>query len=247
MPAPTQPRILIVEDEPAIADTLLYALGTEGFATEHCLLGRDGLAALRRGGFALAILDVGLPDMNGFDLCRELRRETDLPVIFLTARGEEIDRIVGLEIGADDYVVKPFSPREVAARVRSILRRARPAAPARPPDPTQAPTQAPHPTPDPTPAGFRIDADACAIQYRGHTLELTRYEYLLLKTLVESPRRVFSRGQLMQHVWTAPDHSLERTVDTHIKTLRAKLKAIDPAADPILTHRGLGYGLRVPR
>lgn len=237
MPEPTAARILIVEDEQAIADTLIYALGTEGFATEHCLLGRDALAALRRGGYRFAILDVGLPDMNGFDLCRELRRESEIPVIFLTARGEEIDRIVGLEIGADDYVVKPFSPREVAARVRSILRRAHPAPP--PPAPTTRPA--------PTTAGFAIDDDACCIQYLGQALDLTRYEYLLLKTLVESPRRVFSRGQLMQRVWTAPDHSLERTVDTHIKTLRAKLKAVDPAADPIVTHRGVGYGLRGPR
>ena len=118
-------RILIVEDEQAIADTLIYALGTDGFATEHCLLGRDALASLSRGGFALTILDVGLPDMNGFDLCRELRRTNEIPVIFLTARSDEIDRIVGLEIGADDYVVKPFSPREVSTRVRAILRRVR--------------------------------------------------------------------------------------------------------------------------
>ncbi|WP_295455420.1 two-component system response regulator CreB [uncultured Thiodictyon sp.] len=241
MPDPTAARILIVEDEQAIADTLIYALGTDGFVTEHCLLGRDALAALRRGNFVLMILDVGLPDMNGFDLCRELRRESNIPVIFLTARNDEIDRIVGLEIGADDYVVKPFSPREVAARVRSVLRRARPAPtlPDRQPDP---PTDLP-----PTAPGFAIDEDAHCIRYCGQALELTRYEHLLLKTLVESPRRVFSREQLMQRVWTAPDHSLERTVDTHIKTLRAKLKAVDPAADPIVTHRGIGYSLLRPR
>jgi two-component system, OmpR family, catabolic regulation response regulator CreB len=238
MPDPTPQRILIVEDEQAIADTLIYALGTDGFATEHCLLGRDGLAALRRGGLALAILDVGLPDMNGFDLCRELRRESEIPVIFLTARSDEIDRIVGLEIGADDYVVKPFSPREVAARVRGILRRTRS---------TQAPNGQPECHPGPAPTGFEIDDEGHCIRYRGQTLALTRYEYLLLKTLLESPRRIFSRGQLMQQVWTAPDHSLERTVDTHIKTLRAKLKTVDPESDPIVTHRGLGYGMRAAR
>jgi two-component system catabolic regulation response regulator CreB len=240
MSEPTQRRILIVEDEQPIADTLVYALGTEGFATEHCLLGRDALAALGRGGFDLMVLDVGLPDMNGFDLCRELRRGNEIPVIFLTARAAEIDRIVGLEIGADDYVVKPFSPREVAARVRTILRRARLA-----PDPAAAPT-APSEARPSTP-GFRVDDEAQCIHYRGQTLDLTRYEYLLLKTLLESPRRVFSRGQLMQRVWTAPDHSLERTVDTHIKTLRSKLKAVDPTADPILTHRGVGYSLGTGR
>ncbi len=240
MPEPTQRRILIVEDEQPIADTLVYALGTEGFATEHCLLGRDALAALGRGGFDLMVLDVGLPDMNGFDLCRELRRGNEIPVIFLTARAAEIDRIVGLEIGADDYVVKPFSPREVAARVRTILRRARVA-----PDPAAAPKALSEKSS--ATLGFRVDDEAQCIHYRGQALDLTRYEYLLLKTLLESPRRVFSRGQLMQRVWTAPDHSLERTVDTHIKTLRAKLKAVDPAADPILTHRGVGYSLSTGR
>jgi two-component system, OmpR family, catabolic regulation response regulator CreB len=243
-------RILIVEDEQAIADTLIYALGTDGFATEHCLLGRDALASLDRGGFALTILDVGLPDMNGFDLCRELRRTNEIPVIFLTARSDEIDRIVGLEIGADDYVVKPFSPREVSTRVRAILRRVR-TFPASDRDNPAVPTAGPRPgtAPDPAPEilGFSIDDESLCIRYRGQALPLTRYEYLLLKTLLESPRRIFSRGQLMQRVWTAPDHSLERTVDTHIKTLRAKLRALDPEADPIVTHRGLGYGLRGPR
>lgn len=246
MPESSPQRILIVEDEQAIADTLIYALGTDGFATEHCLLGRDALASLSRGGFALTILDVGLPDMNGFDLCRELRRTNEIPVIFLTARSDEIDRIVGLEIGADDYVVKPFSPREVSTRVRAILRRARRIAV---PDRHDAVDPGPVARPDPAPEilGFSIDDESLCIRYRGQALSLTRYEYLLLKTLLESPRRIFSRGQLMQRVWTAPDHSLERTVDTHVKTLRAKLRALDPEADPIVTHRGLGYGLRGPR
>lgn len=232
----TAPRILIVEDEQAIADTLIYALKTDGLATEHFLLGRDALAALAVGGFDLMVLDVGLPDMNGFDLCRELRRTSDLPVIFLTARGDEVDRIVGLEIGADDYVVKPFSPREVSARVRTILRRMR--APAARNEGTDAPA--------PLAAerlGFQIDPEARRIHYRGQPLELTRYEFLLLETLLGAPRRIFTRGELMQRCWTAPDHSLERTVDTHIKTLRAKLRAIDPDTDPIVTHRGVGYGL----
>ena len=230
----TRRRVLICEDEQAIADTLVYALGTEGFAVEHCVLGRDGLAALRAGGFDLLLLDVGLPDMNGFDLCRELRRESEIPVIFLTARGDEIDRIVGLEIGADDYVVKPFSPREVAARVRTVLRRVGAA-------PGQSAVAVP------APLTFQVEEEAQCIRFHGEALVLTRYEYLMLKTLIEAPRRIFSREQLMQRVWVAPDHSLERTVDTHIKTLRAKLKAVDPGSDPIVTHRGLGYGLRGAR
>ncbi|NEV63674.1 two-component system response regulator CreB [Thiorhodococcus minor] len=227
-----QPRhILIVEDEQAIADTLIYALRTEGFTTTHCLLGQEGLAQAVAGGVDLMILDIGLPDLSGFEVCRELRRTSELPVLFLTARGDEIDRIVGLEIGADDYVVKPFSPREVAVRVRRILRRL-------------APGESVQPVAQGGP--FEVDPQQCSIRYFGSVLALTRYEYALLATLVGAPGRVFSRAQLMQRVWTHPEHSLERTVDTHIKTLRAKLRAVRPDLDPICTHRGLGYALEMP-
>ncbi len=217
--------ILIVEDEPAIAETLQYALQTEGFEPHWAALAQDALARLREREFALAILDVGLPDMHGFDLCRRMREVSDLPVVFLTARGEEIDRVVGLEIGADDYITKPFSPREVVARVRVILRRmARAAAP-----------------PAAEPSGLVVDEDRASAHFNGRELLLTRYEFLLLKTLAARPRQVFSRQQLMDAVWVAPGYSGERTVDTHVKTLRAKLREADPRADPIRTHRGLGY------
>jgi two-component system, OmpR family, catabolic regulation response regulator CreB len=224
---PEKRRILIIEDEQAIADTLIYALRTEGFETEHRLLGHDGLAAVAGGGLDLLILDIGLPDINGFDLCRELRRSSDLPVLILTARSDEIDRIVGLELGADDYVIKPFSPREVAVRVRTILRRSGPRS-----DP-------------PIPGPFLVDEASRIIRFHGKALDLTRYEYALLATLIGAPGRVFSRGQLMQQVWTHPEHSLERTVDTHIKTLRGKLRAVRSEADPIRTHRGIGYSLEI--
>lgn len=219
-------RILIVEDEPAIADTLCYALSTEGFEPEHFQLGRDALKALQKQGYALALLDIGLPDMSGIDLLREIRKISDLPVIFLTARNTEIDRILGLEIGADDYVTKPFSPREVVARVRTVLRRSLPAA---------APVAI---------LAFILNPQAQHIHYQGVLLDLTRYEYLLLKTLIEEPLRIFSRVQLMQKIWTAPDHSFERTVDTHIKTLRGKLVVIRPDEQPICTHRNQGYSLK---
>jgi len=222
-------RILIVEDEPAIADTLIYALSSEGYHPEHTTLAREALERLRTEDFALAILDIGLPDGNGFELCRELRRFSDIPVIFLTARHGEIDRIVGLEIGADDYVSKPFSPREVAARVRVILRRVRP----------ESSNGAATPL-------FKIDERAGRIWFCGQLLELTRYEYLLLKLLAEHPERIFSREQLLDKVWTEPTAVFDRTVDTHIKTLRAKLRAVDPTLDPIRTHRGLGYCLCKP-
>ena len=231
--------ILIAEDELAIADSIAYALRTDGFAPVHVSLGAQVLAAMHAGTAApaLVVLDVGLPDMNGFEVCRQLRQFSDVPVIFLTARSDEIDRIVGLEIGADDYVTKPFSPRELVARIRVVLRRLAPhqGATATPPAATSAPT-----------ARFSLRAEEARILYRGQALDLTRYEYLLLKVLIERPGHVLSRAQLMDLVWTDAADTLERTVDAHVKSLRAKLRAIDPDADPIQTHRGLGYSLVTP-
>ena len=169
-------RLLLVEDEPAIADTVLYALRGDGHEVAHRMLGREALDLARDGAFDLAILDVGLPDIDGFALCRDLRREHALPVIFLTAHGAEVERVLGLEMGADDYMVKPFSPRELAA-------------------------------------------------------------------LLARPGAVFSRAQLMDRVWGDAPESSDRTVDTHVKTLRAKLRAVDAGHDPIRTHRGLGYSV----
>ena len=227
------PRILLVEDESAIADTVLYALREDGHEAVHCLTAGAALAAASADVFDLAILDVGLPDLGGFALCRQLRARGDLPVIFLTARQEEADRVLGFELGADDYVPKPFSPRELAARVRAVLRRARHAeegaGPARP-----APA-----------AGFEHDVDGMRVRYRGRLLELTRYEYGLLAALLARPGAVLSRAQLMDRVWGDALDTGDRTIDTHVKTLRAKLHAIAPDADPIRTHRGLGYSLAV--
>ena len=217
--------ILIVEDELAIADSIAYALRTDGFTPRHVALGQEALDAMRAGGEvpALIVLDVGLPDMNGFEVCRQLRQFCNVPVIFLTARSDEIARIVGLEIGADDYVTKPFSPRELVARIRVVLRRLAP-------QPVNA-------------ARFEVRELEARILFRGHGLELTRYEYLLLKVLIEHPGHVLSRAQLMDWVWADAADTLDRTVDAHIKSLRAKLRTIDPATDPIQTHRGMGYSL----
>lgn len=223
------PRILLVEDEAAIAETVVYALRAEGLDVSHCLTAGE---ALRQGGtgFDLAILDVGLPDMGGFALCRELRRSRDLPVIFLTAQASEMDRVLGLEMGADDYVAKPFSLRELVARVRVVLRRTQPAGG----DGFRSA------------AGFEHDTDGHRIRYHGRLLDLTRYEYGLLAQLLQRPGAVLSRAQLMDRVWGDTLDSGDRTVDTHIKTLRAKLRAVDAdAPDPIRTHRGLGYSLVV--
>ena len=244
--------ILIIEDEPAIADTLVYALKTEGFTPEWCTTGRAGLEALAARPFALVVLDVGLPDGSGFDVCKQIRARSAVPVLFLTARNTELDRVLGLELGGDDYLTKPFSPRELTARVKAILRRTNGSgdvlaggagSPGRPEilDNRSAGTQAasekrPHP--------FAVDEEQCRISYHGVALELTRYEYRLLKALVQRPGRVFSREQLMAAAWEDPAASLDRTVDAHIKTLRAKLRAIAPNEDPIQTHRGLGYSLK---
>jgi two-component system, OmpR family, catabolic regulation response regulator CreB len=234
-----RPRILIVEDEPAIADTLVYALKTEGFEPEWCATGRAGLAALAAKPFALVVLDVGLPDGSGFDVCKTIRRHSAVPVLFLTARNTELDRVLGLEIGGDDYLAKPFSPRELTARVKAILRRVNGGvAVASEPTPSREPGR---------PAEFVVDEERCVIEFRGVPLDLTRYEFRLLRVLLAKPGRVFSRDQLMTAVWEDPGASLDRTVDAHIKLLRAKLRAVAPDADPIQTHRGMGYSLREKR
>jgi two-component system, OmpR family, catabolic regulation response regulator CreB len=223
----SKPTVLIVEDEPGIADTLQYALRTEGFEPRWCASGEAALA--QAGDVALVILDVGLPDISGFELFKRLRAmREDLPVLFLTARGDEIDRVVGLELGADDYITKPFSPRELVARVRSVLRRtgARAAAPA-------AAASAP----------LHCDDGKRQIRYYGQLLDLSRYEYGLLKTLLSRPGFVFTRERLLDLVWDDSTESLDRTVDAHVKTLRAKLKAVAPELEPIRTHRGVGYAL----
>ncbi len=222
-----KPRILIVEDEDAIADALAYALSTDGMTTTHVSLIADARRELADHLPALMILDVGLPDGSGFELCREVRSSSALPIILLTARSEEIDRVVGLELGADDYVTKPFSPREVSLRVRSVLRRVSAA-------PAQVATTL-----------IRVDEDAQRITFSGTPLALTRREYLLLKTLLARPERVCARERLLDAAWGAEAESGDRTVDTHIKTLRAKLKAIRPDLDPIETHRGLGYSINI--
>jgi two-component system catabolic regulation response regulator CreB len=222
-------RILLVEDETAIADAVLYALRAEGWQVEHVVLAGDAMAKIKAGQFDVLILDVGLPDRSGFELCRELRGFTQVPVIFLTARGGEIDRVLGLELGADDYMVKPFSPRELVARVRARLRRAH-AEPAGEWRETGA---------------FAHDAVGQRIRYAGHDLPLTRYEYRLLAQLLARPGAICSRERLMRDVWGDAPETIDRTVDTHIKTLRTKLRALAPDADPIVTHRGLGYSLKV--
>ncbi len=229
----TRKRILLLEDEHAIADTLLYALQSEGFEVQHVRLASQALDAFREQPPHLAILDVGLPDGSGFDVCRTIRKTSELPIVFLTARHEEIDRVLGLELGADDYVVKPFSPREVCARVRAILRRSAVAAVA--PWLLQAPQG----------SLLQLDEAAQRVSCGGEFLPLTRYEFQLLATLLRRPERIFSRVELMDLVWGGALDTSDRTVDAHVKLLRAKLRARGVQAELIQTHRNMGYSIRL--
>jgi two-component system catabolic regulation response regulator CreB len=224
-----KPTILVVEDEPAIADTIQYALESEGFQCHRLEMGAGVVEVLDRQPVALVVLDIGLPDLSGIEVCRRIRQRHDVPIIFLTARAGEVDRVVGLELGADDYVSKPFSPRELAARVKAVLRRAG--------------RGGSLPSPPASPA-FGLDEERHRITYFGRPLDLSRYEYRLLAVLLKRPGRVYSREQLLELVWDAPEASLDRTVDAHVKNLRAKLRHVRPDVDPIATHRGTGYSLR---
>jgi two-component system catabolic regulation response regulator CreB len=227
-------RILLLEDDPAIAGTLAFALEREGWRVDHVLLMREADRHVRSSLPALALLDVALPDGNGLALCRAWRADADarlrtLPVIMLTAQGEEIDRVLGLEAGADDYVAKPFSPRELVARVRALLRRAAWS----PPDDTSA-------------AWLVIDEPGQRAWCAGRALDLTRLELRLLQALARAQGRIRSRAALLDEVWGPGCEANDRTVDTHVKTLRAKLREAAPGGDPIVTHRGLGYALQMP-
>jgi len=232
-------RILLLEDEQAIADTLLFALRREGFEVQHWQLAREALAAFAAQPPDLAILDVGVPDGNGFDVCRTIRKTSELPIVFLTARSEEIDRILGLELGADDYVSKPFSPREVCARVKAILRRSAGHATA------TATAITPATATDTTVRVLQLDEAVQRIRCGDRWLALTRYEYRLLATLLKRPQRIFSRGELMDLVWHDAPDTADRTVDAHIKLLRAKLREAGTRAELIQTHRHMGYSLHI--
>jgi two-component system, OmpR family, catabolic regulation response regulator CreB len=238
MSSMTATHILIVEDEPMIAEAVLYALGTDGFTATWVDTGQAALSALNdsdKAPFDLIVMDVGLPDINGFELFRQVSQTHDLPVIFLTARAGEVDRVVGLELGADDYIAKPFSPRELCARVRTVLRRLQKAQTAtlNPAAPVLAAS-----------SPFVVDDARKTIHYCNQKLTLSRTEYRLLEILIASPGHVFTRDALMQQAWEHPEVSADRTVDSHIKMLRNQLRQIKPDDEPIITHRGIGYALK---
>jgi two-component system, OmpR family, catabolic regulation response regulator CreB len=218
--------VLIVEDEKGIADAVTFVLESEGFETEWVTTGSQGLALLSSRKVAMVVLDVGLPDMSGFEVLKEIRSKSRVPVLILTARSDEIDRVLGLELGSDDYMVKPFSPREMSARVKNILRRFKEA-------PGIQETSV-----------FSHDEEKQKIYFYNEELDLTRYEYRILALLVKRPGWIFTRDMIMEQVWHDPGESYDRTVDTHIKTIRAKLKSVNSQVDPIETRRGEGYRLK---
>jgi two-component system, OmpR family, catabolic regulation response regulator CreB len=231
----TPQNILIVEDDPAIAQTVQFALDQSGYATQWVQLGIDALEKLSQktlktefNAIAFVILDVGLPDLSGFEVCRRIRSTSQVPILFLTAHADEVDRVIGLETGADDYLVKPFSPRELVARVRAILRRQGPIATLKN-------------------SSFEQDEARACIRFQGSTLNLTKSEYKLLCLMVNSPERVFTRDQLLDAALGAGSPSGDRAIDTHIKQIRAKIAEVNADEEYIITHRGLGYSLKLPK
>lgn len=230
----SNPLVLLVEDDPAIARTVIYTLERDGLQVAHSLQLVDARRQMALKRPDILILDVGLPDGSGLDWCKQLRNEAasnTLPILMLSAQGEEIDRVLGLELGADDYVTKPFSPRELLARVRSMLRRSRL-------QPAVAELSGSCST-------FEMDADGQRVSLNGQALNLTRREFGLLADLLQHRGRIRSREALLSSVWGLETDNTDRTVDTHIKTLRAKLLQVDSASDHIVTHRGMGYCVEV--
>jgi two-component system alkaline phosphatase synthesis response regulator PhoP len=219
--------VLVVDDEPAIQELVRFTLERDGFQVAVAGDGWEGLNQARALHPDLVVLDLMLPGLDGMALCRALRAEMDVAVLMLTARKEESDRVAGLELGADDYVTKPFSPRELAARVRAILRRAR--GPSAPPA---------------APEVLSIDADRRRVILRGETIELTYTEFELLRTLYEAPGRVFSREELLSRVWGDDFYGDSRTVDVHVRHLREKLHEDSTKPQFIETVRGVGYRFR---
>ena len=220
--------ILVVEDEPNIAAPLIRVLKEQGFDAMRVATIFEAKDAMKNNNFSAIVLDIGLPDGNGFDFCKELRKSNNIPILFLTALSDEVDKIVGLEIGADDYMTKPFSSREVSAKLKAILRRVK------------------EHTSDSPDSQFKIDDEKKRITYKGDKVSTSNLEYKILKLLIESPGRVFSRDEIMDNCWDDSVMSLNRTVDTHIKTIRKKIKDIDPEIDPkkiLKTHTGTGFYL----
>lgn len=227
-------RILVVDDEPHIRDVICFALEREGMATSTARNGTEAVMAFRRGNVDLVVLDIGMPDMDGLEVCRQIRRTSALPILFLSARDEEIDRILGFELGGDDYVTKPFSPRELVARVKAILKRGNPA--------------------EAKLAGgsgrlavgeITLDRAGRNVMFAGNPLSLTALEFAILEALMSRPDMVFQREQLMEAAYGANTYVADRTIDSHIRNIRAKLSEVG-GQGMIVTVHGVGFKLARP-
>lgn len=215
-------KLLVIEDEPGIQETLQFLLIESSYEPHFVSTAAAGLKKLSETDYALILLDLGLPDIDGLEFLKKVReKNSDLPIIILTARKEEIDKILGLEMGADDYITKPFSNRELQARIKALLRR----------------TSSGQKT-------FEINDQAGFIRYKGQKLPLSLQEYLILKLMLSHPGWVFSREKILELTWQDPASAYDRTVDVHIKNIRQKLKQVDADNDDLITHRGMGYSIR---
>ncbi|GAA3573431.1 response regulator transcription factor [Microlunatus spumicola] len=219
-------RVLVVEDEPSYRETLAYMLGREGFEVVEAADGAEGLAAYDRSGADIVLLDLMMPGIPGTEVCRQLRQRGPVPVIMLTARDSEIDKVVGLELGADDYVTKPFSHRELVARIRAVLRRGQDVELV--PDVVEA-------------GGVRMDVERHEVAVDGQPVRLALKEFELLEMLLRNAGRVMTRGQLIDRIWGADYVGDTKTLDVHVKRLRAKLETDPGNPEHLLTVRGLGY------
>ncbi len=232
-------KILVVDDEAAVTQLLAYNLRRANYEVLSAADGREALEMARATSPDLILLDLMLPELDGLEVCRELRKTSEVPIIMITARGEEIDRVVGLELGADDYVAKPFSVRELLARIKAVLRRAAPHAAGASTPAGQNPMETLR-----GPGGLLLEPESRQARLNGAPLPLTRLEFDLLALFVEGPGRVLTRERLLEQVWGYDFEGDSRAVDSAVKRLRAKLRAADPAADRIEAVRGLGYRLQ---
>ncbi|WP_091290711.1 response regulator transcription factor [Micromonospora halophytica] len=221
-------RVLVVEDEESFSDALSYMLRKEGFEVSVAATGPSALTEFDRTGADIVLLDLMLPEMSGTEVCRQLRQRSHVPIIMVTARDSEIDKVVGLEIGADDYVTKPYSPRELVARIRAVLRR-------------QSPEVAESGAPTLAAGPVRMDIERHVVTVDGAPVQLPLKEFELLELLLRNAGRVLTRGQLIDRVWGADYVGDTKTLDVHVKRLRSKIEPEPSAPQFIVTVRGLGY------
>ena len=230
---PDTPRILLVDDEQAVQKLLAFPLHQEGYEVVPATTGQEALERFRESDFDLVVLDIMLPQVDGFEVCRQLRAKSSVPIIMLTARGQEVDKIVGLKIGADDYITKPFSMREFRSRVKAVLRRA------------DLSRNGEDGASEPLDQGdIRIDFDKRSVDIRDEPVRLTYVEFEILAILAAAPGRVFSRTMLLERLWGDASYRDPRTIDVHIRHLREKIEVDPKNPDFLFTVRGVGYHFR---